>query len=309
MSGFAPECTALAEGLREMRARTGLSLVALAERTAYSKSSWERYLNGKKPVPRQAVEALCAMAGEPAGRLLALWELADAEWSGRAHHDRRPPARPSPPARPAPVPARTADVRSVPGRVRHRQLFTLGVSAAAVAAAAVLVTSAVRNPDAGHPASSAPPALDPAPGCRGKTCDGRDPNAMSCGLPGRADSLGPPHRTGTGARVEIRYSRVCAAAWGRIWHARAGDAIEVSTSAPGVRPRRVDIRNEADARVYRFTPMIAHPNRTDLRLCFIPADGTDRECFESRGGADEFEGVGDRDRIGRRQVGIRPLNL
>lgn len=84
MTGGAPECAALAEGLRAVRARTGLSLVALAERTAYSKSSWERYLNGKKPVPRQAVEALCATAGEPSGRLLALWELADAEWSGRA---------------------------------------------------------------------------------------------------------------------------------------------------------------------------------------------------------------------------------
>ncbi|GGY13608.1 hypothetical protein GCM10010358_77340 [Streptomyces minutiscleroticus] len=63
MTSGAPECAALAEGLRAVRARTGPSLVALAERTAYSKSSWERYLNGKKPVPRQAVEALCATAG------------------------------------------------------------------------------------------------------------------------------------------------------------------------------------------------------------------------------------------------------
>ena len=100
MTGPAPECVALAEGLREMRARTGLSLAALAERTAYSKSSWERYLNGKKPVPRQAVETLCAMAKEPAGRLLALWELADTEWSGRARHTRPPAQSPPPPTFP-----------------------------------------------------------------------------------------------------------------------------------------------------------------------------------------------------------------
>ncbi|MEU0039645.1 hypothetical protein [Streptomyces sp. NPDC006333] len=56
----------------------------LAERSAYSKSSWQRYLNGNQLVPRKAVVALCAMAGEPPGRLLALWELADQEWSGRA---------------------------------------------------------------------------------------------------------------------------------------------------------------------------------------------------------------------------------
>ncbi|MCL7376218.1 XRE family transcriptional regulator [Streptomyces sp. 35G-GA-8] len=80
----AAECDRLAGELSALRARTGLSLVALAGRTPYSKSSWQRYLNGTKPLPRQAVVALCALAGEPPGRLLALWELADAAWSGRA---------------------------------------------------------------------------------------------------------------------------------------------------------------------------------------------------------------------------------
>ena len=47
MTDPAPECAALAERLRALRARTGLSLAALAERTPYSKSSWERYLNGR----------------------------------------------------------------------------------------------------------------------------------------------------------------------------------------------------------------------------------------------------------------------
>ncbi|MFG2583359.1 helix-turn-helix domain-containing protein [Streptomyces malaysiensis] len=87
----APACNRLAAGLRELRARTGLSMAALAERTAYSKSSWERYLNGKQLAPRQAVEVLCAMAGEPPGRLMALWELADGEWSGRAGNGPRGP--------------------------------------------------------------------------------------------------------------------------------------------------------------------------------------------------------------------------
>lgn len=39
MTDSAPECEALAGGLREMRAHTGLSLAGLAEHTAYSKSS------------------------------------------------------------------------------------------------------------------------------------------------------------------------------------------------------------------------------------------------------------------------------
>ncbi|MFD8363985.1 helix-turn-helix domain-containing protein [Streptomyces hygroscopicus] len=309
MTAPAPECVALAEGLREVRARTGLSLVALAERTAYSKSSWERYLNGKKPVPRQAVEALCATAGEPAGRLLALWELADAEWSGRARH-----SRPAVPPRPGPVSPPEATVGAVataataatagavataanaataatvatagdvggvtgaPGRARPWRLLTVGVGAAAVAAVAVAAAPSVLGPGAGHPTSLASPVLDPAPGCRGKTCEGKDPGPMSCALPGRVESLGPQRRTRTGVGVEIRYSDVCAAAWGRIWHAEVGDAIEVS--APGSRPRRVAVRNTADTGAYRFTMMVGGADRTGLRLCFIPADGTGRECFD-----------------------------
>ncbi|MFI5799826.1 helix-turn-helix domain-containing protein [Streptomyces sp. NPDC051677] len=275
MTGPAPECAALAEGLRHLRARTGLTLVALAERTAYSKSSWERYLNGKAPAPRQAVEALCAMAGEPAGRLLALWELADAEWSGRAASLR---SAPSPRFRPQESPRTGVAATGTPGR--RRWPFAVGAGAAAVTAAAMLVLS-VGGPGAGRqPTSLASPVLNPAPGCEGKGCDGKDPEAMACGLPGRVDSLEPQHRTGTGAGVEIRYSEVCAAGWGRIWHARVGDAIEVS--APGARPRRVVVRNAAETALYRFTPMIGDPARTDLRLCFIPAHSSARECFSAR---------------------------
>ncbi|MFB7216384.1 helix-turn-helix domain-containing protein [Streptomyces sp. NPDC056255] len=273
MTTPAPECVALAEGLREVRARTGLSLAALAERTVYSKSSWERYLNGKKPPPRHAVEELCAIAGEPAGRLLALWELADAEWSGRARHTR--PAASTPLPAFAPVPAGTASVH-----VQRRWLFIAGAGVAAVAIAALVTTPAVQGHSAGQPVILASPKLDPPPGCQGKACDGKDPEQMLCGLvPGRADTLGAQHRTRSGTRVEIRYSPVCAAAWGLIWHSKVGDVIEVS--APGTRPRRVVIRNTADTVAYRFTPMIGSPDQTRLRLCFTTAGGTGEECFDS----------------------------
>ncbi|MCF4135710.1 YjfA family protein [Streptomyces sp. Tue 6430] len=125
--------------------------------------------------------------------------------------------------------------------------------------------------DTGLPDTGSGPRL---PG-RGVRREGPRPHV--CGLPGRADALGPPHRTRTGAHVEIRYSTVCAAAWGRVWHARVGDAVEVS--APGAPPRRVVVRTTADTGVYRFTPMLGGDHRTDLRLCFLPADGTARECY------------------------------
>ncbi|MGP3999943.1 DUF2690 domain-containing protein [Streptomyces sp. 8N706] len=87
--------------------------MALAERTAYSKSSWERYLNGKKLPPREAVEALCELTREPAGRLLALWELADLAWSGRAGHGRGGPAEAA-----APEPAAPEAAAPEPGAQR-----------------------------------------------------------------------------------------------------------------------------------------------------------------------------------------------
>ncbi|WP_199552244.1 helix-turn-helix transcriptional regulator [Streptomyces sp. N35] len=71
------------EHLRLLKDRTGLSLVSLGTRTSYSKSSWQRYLNGRQPPPRQAVLALCRVAGldaAEAARFGARWELAMRVW-------------------------------------------------------------------------------------------------------------------------------------------------------------------------------------------------------------------------------------
>nr|WP_275424359.1 helix-turn-helix transcriptional regulator [Streptomyces parvus] len=42
----------MTEQLRLLRRRTGMTLVTLANRTSYSKSSWGRYLGGKALPPR-----------------------------------------------------------------------------------------------------------------------------------------------------------------------------------------------------------------------------------------------------------------
>lgn len=68
------------EHLRLLKDRTGLSLVALGARTAYSKSSWHRYLNATQPPPRQAVVALCRVAGVDPERIGVRWELAVQAW-------------------------------------------------------------------------------------------------------------------------------------------------------------------------------------------------------------------------------------
>lgn len=62
--------------MRRLKDHSGLSLAALAGRTAYSRSSWERYLNGKAVPPREAVEALAEACGGDPVALTALWEVA-----------------------------------------------------------------------------------------------------------------------------------------------------------------------------------------------------------------------------------------
>ncbi|MCQ8189231.1 helix-turn-helix domain-containing protein [Streptomyces rugosispiralis] len=74
--------------LRTLVERGGLSVVAVADRTGYSKSSWERYLNGRLLPPRGAVEALAEATGADAHHLSTLWELAERAWSrSEMRHD------------------------------------------------------------------------------------------------------------------------------------------------------------------------------------------------------------------------------
>jgi transcriptional regulator with XRE-family HTH domain len=62
--------------LRRAKDHSGLSLEALAARTGYSRSSWDRYLNGKALPPQQAVAALAHACDTDPARLLALHEVA-----------------------------------------------------------------------------------------------------------------------------------------------------------------------------------------------------------------------------------------
>ncbi|MBP5859242.1 peptidoglycan-binding protein [Streptomyces scabiei] len=71
-----PRIRQLVVQLRQLKDHSGLSLAALASRTSYSKSSWERFLNGKAVPPRTAVEAMADACGGDRSNLTALWEVA-----------------------------------------------------------------------------------------------------------------------------------------------------------------------------------------------------------------------------------------
>lgn len=83
-----PQIREFTSQLRRLVDRSGMSLAAIADRTEYSKSSWERYLNGRLLAPRGAVQALADVTDTEVRHLATMWELAERAWSrSEMRHD------------------------------------------------------------------------------------------------------------------------------------------------------------------------------------------------------------------------------
>ncbi|WP_409239231.1 DUF2690 domain-containing protein [Streptomyces sp. PA5.6] len=83
-----PEVREFAGQLRRLVDRSGLSIAAVSDRTGYSKTSWERYLNGRLLAPKGAIVALAEVTGTPPVHLITMWELAERAWSrSEMRHD------------------------------------------------------------------------------------------------------------------------------------------------------------------------------------------------------------------------------
>ncbi|MFJ1973272.1 helix-turn-helix domain-containing protein [Streptomyces sp. NPDC087903] len=84
-----PQVREFASQLRRLVDRGGLSIAAVADRTGYSKTSWERYLNGRLLAPKGAIVALAEVTGTNTVHLTTMWELAERAWSrSEMRHDR-----------------------------------------------------------------------------------------------------------------------------------------------------------------------------------------------------------------------------
>ncbi|MEV7343208.1 DUF2690 domain-containing protein [Streptomyces sp. NPDC093544] len=83
-----PQVREFASQLRRLVDRSGLSIAAVADRTGYSKTSWERYLNGRLLAPKGAIVALAEVTGTNPMHLTTMWELAERAWSrSEMRHD------------------------------------------------------------------------------------------------------------------------------------------------------------------------------------------------------------------------------
>lgn len=83
-----PQVREFTSQLRRLVDRSGLGIAAVADRTGYSKTSWERYLNGRLLAPKGAIVALAEVTGTNQTHLTTMWELAERAWSrAEMRHD------------------------------------------------------------------------------------------------------------------------------------------------------------------------------------------------------------------------------
>ncbi|NBM20528.1 peptidoglycan-binding protein [Streptomyces sp. GC420] len=150
-----PRVRRLVVEMRRLKDHSGLGLAALAAKTPYSRSSWERYLNGKAMPPRQAVEALARVCGGDVAGLAALWEVAAGESAVRGLADRPEAGNRRPEATERAPDAEPEDGRAAepPPRRRGRSPFAAAVLVGGLAVA-VAVGLAVERPWRESPRSS-----------------------------------------------------------------------------------------------------------------------------------------------------------
>ncbi|GHH63991.1 hypothetical protein GCM10018781_14240 [Kitasatospora indigofera] len=270
---------------------SGLSYARIGERTHYAKSSWERWVNGKQFPPRGAVESLDAAFGHEVAPLLDLWDLADRE---RAAADAAGTAAGTDAAGPegtdgedaAPAPAGRT------GWWSARRAVAAGALAAVLAAALVLgLTRDGGHPDqtaagaavsatatgtstvaaAPAPGGSASASATPRPiGCSAAGCSGKDPGAMGCSQDGQTLVLGKNQDI----VMELRYSKACSAAWGRITYAAPNAIVSAENSDGTTSPYAVKWGNDA------YSPMVELTADKSAWVCATLPDGVTRACTD-----------------------------
>ena len=291
--GLHPDAGRLVVELRRMKDRSGLSLTALARRTLHSRSSWERYLNGKAMPPRQAALRLGDLVGAEPARLGVLWDHAATAWRDR----------PAPAGRPEPAPDRigpqeaagaagaagtaavpgaggggpvtesSAAEAAVPGRSRfalaaygRRRTVTVALTGLLVCggAGALIATSQGDHRTATTANSTAQKADSAARGletnCYGESCTGKDPKQTGCAGDAWTAAM---TRVQQQVYVELRYSDACRAAWARISWGRPGDVAQV------IGGRGRTFRNTVHYDTDTFTAMTAASSPSGARACTV----------------------------------------
>ncbi|MGY0069309.1 DUF2690 domain-containing protein [Streptomyces sp. QTS137] len=185
---------------------------------------------------------------------------------------------------PSPGAARRGGSGGSGGKRRTGTFLAGAVCVLVVIAAAFYVTGlegdkegeAVKSPS---PTASVPANLPAGVECSGDSCHGKDAESMGC-----SGDLVTTTRTATVGTtlVEVRYSKVCGAAWGRITQAAQGDTVEIT----GGKSKQSDSITEVGDTV-TYTPMMAVGKAADAKACVLLASGEEGCTEETASGTAE----------------------
>ncbi|MFE7599919.1 DUF2690 domain-containing protein [Streptomyces sp. NPDC057494] len=262
----------LAGELLALKKASGSSFVQLSEKTHYAKSSWERWVNGKQFPPRDAVERLARLCGTDPAPLLALWAEEDARRSAAPESEDGAEAGAEGEAEDGVEDGAEVGPEAGAAATRRRRALWASVVLAVLLVAGAISYAALSG--SGEPPAAPRPkpvvtVAGPATGCTLTACEGRDPKKMNCG----ADAV--TVRTGSIPKdlvIELRYSRACKAAWGRISFAQVGATVVVNNSDGAAQADVVHFDRDV------YTPLIAAPDDGSVWVCAALPKDVRRSC-------------------------------
>ncbi|MFE2148061.1 helix-turn-helix domain-containing protein [Streptomyces sp. NPDC059456] len=265
--GDAPRGDLFAE-MRRIKDASRLSYNRLADKTHYSRSSWERFLNGKQVPTRIAVEEFAVAAGADPEPLLVLLELAVVREEAPAEEPApRTPERPAPAsaASPAAPGAQGPEHATAAGRFAWSRILR---TAAGVLAGALLgsgLTAFLIRPadggaaKGGTAAATGSPAAAPAQtrptgpvkvGCKSDTCLRREPQAEDC----QWDAVTVRQTFLRGMSIQLRYSEACQAVWGRVENGNIGDTVMIKDRRSSSDEATIRMEHDTYTRMLAVTP-------------------------------------------------------
>ncbi|MFD4316651.1 DUF2690 domain-containing protein [Streptomyces sp. NPDC058548] len=274
-----------------------MSFAQLSQKTHYAKSSWERWVNGKQFPPRDAVESLAGLCGTPSAQLLDLWDRAQAEreagigpGAGAEEAEGAEGASDSGGASDAGAASDSSDASAAgaasdpggapddaaapetggtpPRRRRSRSLWIAAVLGLVLVVGGALAAYFTLG-FVGETSSPSVKVAGPQTGCKGTGCEDKDPKKMNCG----ADAV--TVRTGSIPKdlvIELRYSRACQAAWGRISFAEIGATVVVNNSDGAAQADVVHYDRDV------YSPLIAAPDDGSVWVCAALPKDKARSC-------------------------------